>query len=204
MALVALALAAAASSTVAGRTNRAGDTRIIVTRTGPLPRTCAGPRGVAQLVVRFAQAFNRGDRRRLSRFFDYYLQTYSVSAETTAGWTAVRFSRKQPLLRYFRRRHAHAETLSPAVVSASRFGPGLPTAASIGFWFTRRADDLAATQPLAYGKGIVDCRRKTIVIFNMAMPKDPPAPPPYWPTLVVGCPKPPDWDPSQGVIACVN
>src|ERR1041385_2751979 len=79
----------------------AADPRILVTRTGPLPRACSGPRGVALLVARFTQAFDLGQQRRLNRFFDYYFQRYWVNEETDSGWRSAAFTRKPALLRYF-------------------------------------------------------------------------------------------------------
>jgi hypothetical protein len=205
--LCAIVLAAAASARARKTAVRASTVPpILVTRVGPLPRRCSGPRGVALVVARFTQAFNAGDRRRLKRFFDYYFQSYWASEQTNRAWTGVAFSDKATLLRYFARRHAHREKLAPLMIAATTFGPGLPQAASISFWLTRTADDFAKkgiNQPLAYGKGIVDCRSKTLVRFGFGLPKKAPVPPPYWPYLE-GCPVPAGWDPSQGVIACVS
>jgi hypothetical protein len=129
-----------------------------------------------------------------------------VNEETNRGRRAVIFSRKVSLLRYFAHRRALGETLSTLIVAASTFGPGLPQAVSISFWLRRTAADLAAkgiNQPLTYGKGIIDCRRKTIIRFGFATPQTAPVPPPYWPYLQ-DCPMPAGWDPTKGVIACVN
>jgi hypothetical protein len=156
--------------------------------------------------VRFTEAFDLGNRRRLARFFDYYFQRYWVNEETNDGWRGVTLPRKASLLRYFARRDARAEKLSPLIVAVSTFGPGLPQAVSISFWLTRTAPDLAAKgikQPLTYGKGIIDCRRKTIVLFGLATPQSAPVPAPYWP-CINDCPMPAGWDPTEGVIACVN
>jgi hypothetical protein len=202
-------LAFAAATAASGRQRMAGSAAlapIIVTRDGSLPRRCNGPRGVALLIARFADAFTRGDQRRLRRFFDYYFQGYSVNEETDGGWKGAAFAHKAPLLRYFRQRHTHAETLSPLIIESTPYGAMLPNAVSISFWLNRSADDLAAkgiTQPLAYGKGLVDCRRKTIVIFRVGMPQKAPVPAPYWPYLS-DCPLPAGWDPSQGIVACVT
>jgi hypothetical protein len=155
--------------------------------------------------VRFAQAFDAGSARQLSRFFDYYFQSYWANEETTRGWTGVTFSRKARLLRHFARRHAQHEKLSFVVVAATPYGRQAPHWADITVWLTRTAEDLLGKgidQPLAYGKGIIDCRRKTLVRFGFGMPRDAPVPPPYWPYLK-DCPTPAGWDPSKGVIACV-
>lgn len=204
--MCAICFAAAASASSPPQNREGSSPPIIVTRTGPLPRSCSGPGGVALEVLRFTEAFDLGNRRRLARFFDYYFQRYWVNEETNDGWRGVTFSRKASLLRYFGRRHAHGEMLSPLIVAAGKSGPGLPQAVSISFWLTRTAADLPAKgikQPLTYGKGIIDCRRKTIVLFGFATPQSPPLPPPYWP-YINDCPMPTDWDPTKGVIACVN
>jgi hypothetical protein len=198
---------AAAASASSLHPNREGSSPpIIVTRTGSLPRSCSGPGGVALGVLRFTEAFDLGKRRRLARFFDYYFQRYWVSEQTNRGWRGVTFSRKASLLRYIASRHARGEKLSPLIVAVNTFGPGLPQAVSISFWLTRTAPDLAAKgikQPLTYGKGIIDCRRKTLIRFGFATPQSAPVPPPYWP-YIHDCPMPADWDPTKGVIACVN
>jgi hypothetical protein len=196
----------ASAITVQANAQRAAQPPVIVTRTGSLPRSCSGPQGVAVAVVRFTEAFDQGTRSRLARFFDYYFQRYWVNEQTNRGWRAVTFSHKASLLRYFARRHAHGEKLSPLLVAATTFGPGLPQAVGVSFWLTRTAADLTAKgvkQPLTYGKGILDCRRKTLIRFGFATPRTAPVPPPYWPYLA-DCPIPAGWDPTMGVIACVN
>lgn len=85
IALGAVALVGATTASGLDRTGRTAEVPIIVTRGGSLPRTCAGPRGVALVVVRCTQAFNRGDSRRLNRIFDDYLQRYWVSEESSDG-----------------------------------------------------------------------------------------------------------------------
>jgi hypothetical protein len=198
--------AAASASSLHPNRERGASPPIVVTRTGSLPQSCSGPGGVALGVLRFTEAFDVGNRRRLARFFNYYFQRYWVNEQTNRGWRAVTFSRKVSLLRYFARRHARGESLSPLVVAVTTFGPGLPQAVSVSFWLTRTAADLAAKgikQPLTYGKGIIDCRRKTIIRLGFATPQTPPVPPPYWPYLE-DCPIPGGWDPTKGVIACVT
>src|SRR5438132_2188843 len=114
-------LFAAAGSAQTLRPNMQGDglPPIIVTQTGSLPQSCSGPRGVALAVLRFTRAFDLGNRRGLKRFFDYYFQRYWVNQQTNRGWSGVTFTQKVPLLRYFARRHAHREKLSPLIIASS-------------------------------------------------------------------------------------
>jgi hypothetical protein len=179
---------------------------IIVTRdSSPLPASCAGPRGVAALVLRFTDAFDRGDTRTLGRLFGRDFQSYWVGQEGRKGWGAVTFSQRRALFRYFARRHRARERLRPLIVASYVEDPQYPGAAGISFWLERTANDLARAgihHPLAHGKGIVDCRRKSVVRFGFGMPRDPPVPAPYWPYLIEACPIPQGWSPADGVVAC--
>jgi hypothetical protein len=179
---------------------------ILVTRDdGGVPRACGGPRGVARSIENFLDAFNRGDRQRLSRVFGRDLETYAVNEGSPPNRRLLRFSDKEPLLRYFGVRHARRDRITLLIVAAGKI-EYLADHTTFSFVLRRSASDLAKLgifHPLARGKGNLDCRARTISLWVMGMPRDPFVPYPYWPHLSTeACPVPAAWKPSDAIIAC--
>src|SRR6266498_5729225 len=184
-----------------------GGLRIIVTRhKETVPAACRGPRGVARLLIQFDDAFNRGDTRRLARFFGSDFDGYVVTdADPQAGGRFSQFRKVKPLLRYFARRHAHGERRQLVMVEVGKQDPlFLPHEAAIAFWLMREAGDLdefGINHPVAGGKGTLNCRTKHLTRIAIGMATEPPVPAPYWPYLNE-CPRPRDWNPTEAVVAC--
>jgi hypothetical protein len=179
---------------------------ILVTRNdGGIPRVCGGPRGVARTIESFLDAFNRGDRSRLSRVFGRDLETYAVNEGSPPNRRIRRFSEKEPLLRYFAARHARRDRITLLIVAAGKIDY-LADYTTFSFVLRRSASDLAKlgiSHPLARGKGNLDCRARTISLWVMGMPRDPFVAYPYWPHLSTeACPVPSTWKPSDAIIAC--
>src|SRR5215213_11397716 len=114
-------------------------TRVLVTSDDPsLPDGCR-PREIAELVLDFVDAFNRGDRDRLSRLFfisegpsppdfsegGYYPWSWFSVTEVGEGGRIengfVTYDQGK-LLRYFAERHRHGERLGLIKLSSTQAG----------------------------------------------------------------------------------
>lgn len=179
---------------------------LVAAESGRLPRSCGGPAGVARILISFTDAVSRGDRkrvRRLTRDLLYY-SFVEIEGQRTLRW--VTFRRQPPLLRYLAKRHRFRERMHPVVVHATRLGGALPHAAGFAVWLVRSADDLGSLgihHPIAYAKGYLDCRRRIVGEWRMAMIVKAPFAAPYWPYMSSSsCPIPTGWKPSQATVAC--
>jgi len=200
----------------------APDTRVIVTSaSSALPEGCR-PRPVAEVVIRFVDAFNRGDQASLSRIFfvsegpsppdfsqaGYYPWSWYSSREVGAdGRVASHFTTTEQgeLLRYFAERHGQGERLQLLKVSLTQQGL-LDEESNVGFLFTltRDAKDLGpgfgGPAGIAYGKGALNCENGQIFTWNMDMKlgeKRTAREAAAW-----LCEDPPGWRPGEGVVAC--
>jgi hypothetical protein len=197
-------------------------TKIIVTSDDPaLPDGCH-PRQVAELVIAFIDAFNRGDQELLSRLFfisegpsppdfseeRYYPWSwYSVSEVGTGGRIESGFVTydQGEMLRYFAQRHAKGERLELIKVSATQAGLlGEEGNVGIVYVLTRNARDLdpalGGPARIAFGKGAINCESQRIFTWSMEMragekrsERDAAA----W-----LCTDPPGWKPGKAVVAC--
>ena len=207
---------------VAEGEDRAPATKIIVTSDDPsLPDGCR-PRQVAELVIDFIDAFNRGDQELLSRLFfisegpsppdfseeRYYPWSwYSVSEVGTEGRIESGFVTydQGEMLRYFAERHRQAEHLGLIKVSATQ--PGLlEEEGNVGIVYvlTRDARDLepglGGPARIAFGKGAINCESQRIFTWSMEMKateKRSAREAASW-----LCTDPAGWEPGKAVVAC--
>ena len=197
-------------------------TKIIVTGDDPsLPDGCR-PRQIAELVVDFIYAFNRGDQERLSRLFfiaegpsppdfskeGYYPWSwYSVSEVGAGGRIESGFVTydQGELLRYFAQRHAQGERLGLIKVSATQAGLlGEEGNVGIVYILTRDASDLepglGGPARIALGKGAINCESQRIFTWSMEMrmgEKRSAREAAAW-----LCTDPAGWKPGKAVVAC--
>ena len=197
-------------------------TEVIVTSNdASLPDGCH-PRQVAELVVAFVDAFNSGDRARLSRIFfvsegpsppdfserDYEPWSwYTVSRIGAGGKIESGFVTydQGELLRYFAKRHGKGERLRLLKVSLTQTGL-LGKADNVGFVYvlTREAEDLEAglggPARIASGEGAVNCKNRRIFAWRMDMRIE------DFRTQREAaawlCADPPGWKPGEAVVAC--
>jgi len=197
-------------------------TRVLVTSDDPsLPDGCR-PREIAQLVLDFVDAFNRGDRDRLSRLFfisegpsppdfsegGYYPWSWYSVSEVGAGGRIedgfVTYNQSE-LLRYFAERHGQGERLGLIKVSATQAGLlGEPGNVGIVFVLTRDASDLdpglGGPARIATGKGAINCASRRIFVWSMEMRTGEER----TAREAAGwlCTDPPGWKPGAAVVAC--
>jgi hypothetical protein len=172
---------------------------IVVTRNDqPLPG--CQPREVADLLVTFFDAFNRGDTAHLRRSFGPQFQWYSVTEHDLGeqGRHFVAFHADDALA-YFDARHQRGERLDLLALDVAATG-------DIGFFAARQADDLppgpldGALRPML-GKGKIDCMARTIDVISMGMGMDQVNEPA---AVQIGrlCPEPPATTASDAIVAC--
>jgi hypothetical protein len=145
---------------------------------------------VADFISRFFDAFNRGDRAQLTRFFAPSLSWYVV----TDAKGSMSVSKRDDLLTYFADRHKHHERLRLLKIRVS--GPSWHGGGDIVFLLTRQADDLdggSQAEPiLANGKGAMWCKEQAIFVWAMSTGGG-----------FGDCPEP-DKIPANTVIACAR
>jgi hypothetical protein len=129
-----------------------------VTYTGSPPADCS-PVKVADAVLAFLDAFNRGDQRALLKVFP---RSVIFSAQNPPPVGFFLSSGQPSLLEYFSQRHAHSETLELTALhiqyGAVSREPGLsPT-------INRRSDDLPPGVVTA--KGAINCDDGAIILWN--------------------------------------
>jgi hypothetical protein len=159
----------------ATQSGREPTTKVIVTSDDTsLPDGCH-PRQIAELVIDFVDAFNRGDQERLSRIFfisegpsppdfseeRYYPWSWYSVSEVGAGGRIedgfVTYDQGE-LLRYFAERHSQGERLELIKVSSTQAGLlGKEGNVGIVYILTRDAEDLdpglGGPARIAFGKG---------------------------------------------------
>lgn len=190
---------------------------IVVTHEGKTTADRCTPAEIAEIVMRFLDAKNRGDRAALAQFFGDNFQWYSIGEYNTqearlthrVGYIAeeantnggtVRGLRKEiipQLLDYFAERHAQHEQMQLLEI-ASVGGGG-----DMYYKIQRRSEDLDpklwGPDFIATGKGFVDCNNQTIDVWSMAMN----TPSPSLPTYAV-CPTPTAEKPQAAVLTCTH
>jgi hypothetical protein len=186
-----------------------------------LPDGCR-PRRVADLLIRFVDAFNQGRQEELSSAFfvsegpspsdfssaDYRPWSWYSSSEIGADGRVIRdftTSDQGALLRYFAKRHRQGESMRLLKVSLTQTGL-LESERNVGFVFvaTREAPDLPAglggPARIAYGKGSLNCDNLRIFTWTMDMrtqEKRTEREAAGW-----LCGDPPGWRPGKAVVAC--
>lgn len=203
-----MAVAASVASLLAAVALSAGaGDEIVVTRESPtLPSGCT-PREAAELLVRFAEAVSRGERKALARVFaveegDHfiwrpapYFRWYSVTeARDGVRWRHTAIYDIADLFPYFADRARQNERWQ---VIGLEVGPSsIPGAAGITYLIRREADDLpASVSRMAHGKGEIDCASQRIFVWSMAQDDSVNAPP---------CPLPEGWKVGDSIVACAR
>lgn len=194
---------------------------IVTSDDDALPEGCR-PRPVAELLIRFLDAFNQGRQAELSSAFfvsegpsppdfssvDYSPWSWYSSSEIGDDGMVMRHfttSDQGELLRYFARRHREGESMRLLKVSLTQTGL-LDMESNVGFVFvvTREAPDLPAglggPARIAYGKGALNCENLRIFTWTMDMrtqEKRTERQAADW-----LCTDPPGWRPGEAVVAC--
>jgi hypothetical protein len=213
---------AAGSGGGVARTRPETGTEVLVTTDdASLPEGCR-PRELAGLVLDFVDAFNDGDRERLSRLFfvsegpsppdfsqeGYYPWSWYLVSEVGAGGKIDRGFVAydiDELLDYFAERHEHGERLGLLKVGAT--GPGLlgeEGNVGIVYVLTREADDLGprlgGPDHVAFGRGAVNCGRRQIFAWSIEMRSEEDRSARDAADWL--CEDPPRWRPGENVVAC--
>lgn len=134
------------------------------------PEDC-GPRAVGELVARFFAASNERDVD-ISAFFARDMEWYSVTDRVRDNdrrhFVSYGYD-PDKLGAYFERRAEQNEELVLLEVDVQH-DPDRQNVGHIAYTLERRADDLAGSQPLAHGKGAIDCDSGTIKVWSMVHP----------------------------------
>lgn len=194
---------------------------IVTSDDAALPENCR-PRPVAGLVIRFLDAFNRGDQGELSSAFfvsegpsppdfapvGYQPWSWYSSTETGGDGRVVRHfttSDQGELLRYFAERHRRGESLRLLKLSLTQTGI-LGEESNVGFVFvaTREAPDLppglGGPDRIASGKGTLNCENLRIFAWRMDMKTREQRTKREAAAWL--CTDPPGWRPGRAVVAC--
>jgi hypothetical protein len=194
---------------------------IVTSDDGALPEGCR-PRPVAELVIRFVDAFNQGRQGELSSAFfvsegpsppdfspvSYENWSWYSSTETGAGGRVMRHfttSDQGELLRYFAERHRQGESLRLLKLSLTQTGV-LEMESNVGFVFvvTREAPDLppnlGGPARIAYGRGSLNCENLRIFAWRMDMKTQEQRTEREAADWL--CVDPPRWKPGEAVVAC--
>jgi hypothetical protein len=161
-----------------------------------LPPGCS-PGEVADALLRFFDAFNRGDQPQLARFFEPTFEWYSVTGGADGQADHFTTGSRDALLAYFAKRHERRERLRlRALVVGGSWG-----SAGVTYTLTRDADDLApwlgGPERAAAGKGELRCPGRQIFVWSMGMDDTPRQ-------VRVPCPAPPAGTPPEAVVACAR
>ena len=186
-----------------------------------LPEGCR-PRDVGRLVLDFFDAFNSGDRERLSRLFfvsegpsppdfspeGYYPWSWYLVSEVGEGGEIkdgfVSYDQDE-MLDYFARRHGHGERLDLLKVGVTGGGLlGEEGNVGITYVLTREADDigprLGGPDHVAFGRGSVNCGRRQIFAWSMEMSTEENRSAREASRWL--CDEPPGWKPEESAVAC--
>ncbi len=182
---------------------------IIVTRESTdLPAGCS-PSQVAEFIIGFFNDFNR-DRepallrrlappsvcsRRVIRNGRSDFRWYTVSPPGLRHFAAYD---SETFLRYVRRRHLKREQLRLVMVDVG--SAWARSMVNVSFVLIRTADDLPTrddlgADPLAFGKGAINCAPNTLPVWSMSGPPQ---------TFAWMCPTPSGWSPGMAVVACAR
>ena len=194
---------------------------IVTSDDDALPEGCR-PRPVAELLIRFLDAFNQGRQAELSSAFfvsegpsppdfssvDYRPWSWYSSSEIGDDGMVMRnftTSDQGELLRYFARRHQQGESMRLLKVSLTQTGL-LDMESNVGFVFvvTREAPDLpvglGGPARIAYGKGALNCENLRIFTWTMDMKTQEKRTERQAADWL--CTDPPNWKPGKAVVAC--
>ena len=195
-----------ASPTPTTSSNQSAEDIIVTRDDSTLPAECS-PHQVAELIVRFFDAFNRGDQEQLAGFFGSDFMWYSVtehSADRAEYRHFVTYNRDE-LPRYFAQRHEQHEHLRLLKLGVGQGGDPRGLTVGIAYLLTRQADDLkpgfGGPERLAGGKGAINCKEQTIYVWSMGINmvrENEPLP------IYAVCPTPTAVTPTSAVIACAR
>lgn len=181
--------------------------QVVVTRDNERSPTGCSPREVAEVLLRFFDAFNRGDQQGLTRFFDPEFEWYSVTAASSGNDRGSHFvtANRDALLAYFARRHEQHERLRLRALRVS--GASWHGGVDFNYVLWRDAEDLApelgGAERIAEGKGAIGCPGQKIFVWSMAMNHIAPGQEQeYLDSVRPGCPEPPAGTPPTAVIVC--
>jgi len=197
-------------------------TGVIVTSNDPsLPEGCH-PRQVADLVISFVGAFNRGDQATLSRIF-FVSEGPSPPDFADGGydpWSWYTVGKVEPggkivgsfvtydqgeLLRYFSRRHEKGEQLRLLKLSLGQTGL-LGKEDNVGFAYVLNRTardlepDLGGPASIASGQGAINCKNRRIFTWRMDMRVEDRRT--NREAAAWLCTDPPGWRPGKAVVAC--
>lgn len=128
-----------------------------------LPGGCR-PREVARLVNGYFDAYNAGDQKSLTTFFDWpHFQQYALGEKRQAGFFAAH--NQDELLRYVSLRREQGERLNLLKIVTS-MGEQAGTAA-LRYLALREGRDLPEVL-IAFGNGVVNCETGKIIAWNEA------------------------------------
>ena len=180
---------------------------IIVTReNSTLPPNCS-PREVAQLLIDFFDAFNRGDQARLAQLVHPKFNRYGAGG-TSANPKGSMFYKWDDLKTHFAERHKQGERLrlhwievggseDRSIGIHGRIG-------QIAFGYTRHARDLlGGPDHSGVGKGAINCKEQKFFVLMLGG-SGPMADEQAMITSSGHCPAPPAGSPPQAVIACAR
>jgi hypothetical protein len=138
-------------------------------RRGPQP---CRPGNVAQQVVDFFSAVNRGASSRITEFFTPQLGWYSVTEGNPRAGGRHFVAREPAELRtYFRGRIREHELLHLIEIDVDYERAG--NLGHVAYSLRRTADDLAGYALEAGGKGAIDCDSGGIAVWSMAQGREP-------------------------------
>lgn len=129
-----------------------------VTHIGSPPADCP-PTRVAQAVLAFLDALNRGDQGALRQMFQ---RSVIFSAQNPPPVGFFLSSGQPSLLDYFARRHSHGESLELTALQIQY--RELSREAGLAPTINRRSDDLSPGVVTA--KGAIDCDDGAIILWN--------------------------------------
>jgi hypothetical protein len=183
---------------------------IVVTRDSPtLPSGCS-PREVAQLIVRFLDAFDRGDQEQLAGLVFRSpapgiepSQWFAVNEDGGRHFAAYDL---RTFLAYAAQRRQRHERIRLLAVSVA--GPSWHGGADILYTLTRHADGWRTELPwlgrgrqerTAVGKGAIDCANQVIRVWVVTVTRERPRA-----GESGACPKPPRGAPPAAIVACAG
>ena len=151
------------------------DTLTIMGEVDGFPDGCS-PRQVADLIIRFFEAYNVGDQEQITSFFPPTFQWYSdtrvevVNGKNEQVHFVTRPGSREELLHYFSERHEQNEQLKLQLLSvASPDGGGGHV--NIVFVYRRQANDVQpgpdGVTRVGEGKGVIACRNQKIFVWSM-------------------------------------
>lgn len=190
---------------------------IVVTHDDSAAPPRCQPRELATLLLRFFDAFNRGDQDELVTFFGPEFRWYGVGTlrrqdneepgffaySPTSGYQSALPGSKagtprEVLLPYFAQRHAQQERLRLLMVAG--YANEDDSMSDITILLTRQASDLppdrSSPEYVYQGKGQIHCPTQTIALWNVVQAPDDPA---LWLTPCPPLSTTRSWD---AVIAC--